>query len=73
VTNRHAQGRWVIPSHFMSHIALKLIRSGICGLPQSRPIENDQSVVTMSAFAPAALARSMRWAICSRVPIQYSW
>lgn len=49
------------------------MRSGIGGLPQSRPLENDQSRVAMSALAPAALARSMRCVMESRLPIQYIW
>lgn len=33
-------------------MALRSSRSGIFGLPQSRPCEKDQSRVTISAFAP---------------------
>ena len=44
--------------------------SGMVGLPQSRPWENDQSRVAMRPTAPAARARSTRAWICSRVPIQ---
>ena len=47
--------------------------SGIEGLPQSRPCENVQSVVTISPAAPAARARSTRSAMASRPPSQYSW
>ncbi len=54
-------------------IAFRSIRSGIAGLPQSRPWENDQSRVTISPTAPASLARSIRCLIWSRVPDQYSW
>ena len=36
------------------------ICSGILGLPQSRPCENDQSVVTIRPTAPACRARSTR-------------
>ena len=45
----------------------------MCGLPQSRPIENDQSSVTMSPTAPAVRARSIRAAIVSLSPTQYIW
>ncbi len=38
---------------------LRSTRSGMTGLPQSRPLENDQSSVTISPTAPAARARSM--------------
>ena len=41
-------------------IVLRSSCSGIVGLPQSRPWENDQSRVTIRPTAPAALARSMR-------------
>ncbi len=44
--------------------------SGMVGLPQSCPWENDQSRVAMSPTAPAARARSTRAWICSREPIQ---
>ena len=54
-------------------IVLRLIFSGIVGLPQSRPLENDQSRVAMSPFAPAARARSIRCSMASRVPLQYIW
>ena len=47
--------------------------SGIDGLPQSRPLENDQSSVAISPTAPAARARSIRSTIASLVPIQYIW
>ena len=45
----------------------------MAGLPQSRRVANDQSRVTMSALAPAFLARSTRCKIRSRVPTQYIW
>ena len=54
-------------------MAFRSIFSGIHGLPQSRPLENDQSRVTMSPFAPAARARSMRCTSVSRSPHQYIW
>ena len=41
-------------------IVLRSIFSGMEGLPQSRPWENDQSRVAISPTAPAARARSMR-------------
>ena len=47
--------------------------SGISGLPQSRPIENDQSRVAINPTAPADLARFIRWIITSRSPVQYIW
>ena len=47
--------------------------SGISGLPQSRPIENDQSSVAINPTAPACLARCIRWIIMSRSPVQYIW
>ena len=46
------------------------IFSGIFGLPQSRLWENVQSSVTIIPTAPAARARSIRAAICSREPHQ---
>ncbi len=46
------------------------IFSGIAGLPQSRPLENDQSRVTIRALAPAWRARSVRWMIWSLLPDQ---
>ncbi len=46
------------------------IFSGIVGLPQSRPLENDQSRVTIRPWAQARRARSIRWAIWSRLPDQ---
>jgi hypothetical protein len=45
----------------------------MCGLPQPRPNENDQSSVEISPTAPALRARSIRAAISSRVPTQYIW
>ena len=53
--------------------ALRVSRSGIHGLPQSRPFENDQSRVAMRPLAPAARARSNRCTIASRLPLQYTW
>src|SRR6478752_1452867 len=52
---------------------LRSIRSGILGLPQSRPCEKLQSVVTIRPTAPAARARSTRAAMASRLPSQYTW
>ena len=52
---------------------LMSIDSGMAGLPQSRPWENDQSRVTMRPATPARLARSMRAVMSSRVPHQYTW
>jgi hypothetical protein len=49
------------------------IRSGIFGLPQSRPLANVQSRVRIRPTAPAARARSTRASIWSRPPIQYTW
>ena len=54
-------------------IDLRSIRSGISGLPQSRPIENDQSRVAIRPTAPALAARSIRCCIASRLPVQYIW
>jgi hypothetical protein len=54
-----------------SRIAVRRsILSGIFGLPQSRLWQNVQSSVTISPTAPAARARSIRAAICSRLPAQ---
>ena len=50
------------------HRSCRSIRSGMAGLPQSRPLENDQSSVAMSPTAPAARARSSRSAICVACP-----
>src|SRR5690349_24839673 len=50
-----------------------VIDSGMAGLPQSRPCENDQSKVRISATAPAARAHSMRRDMSSRLPTQYIW
>ena len=47
--------------------------SGMVGLPQSRPLENDQSRVAISPVAPAARARAIRRNMESLVPIQYIW
>jgi hypothetical protein len=51
-------------------MAFRSSLSGIQGLPQSRLCENVQSSVTISPRAPAAFARSIRAAICSRPPAQ---
>src|SRR5580693_7636807 len=51
----------------------RLIRSGIAGLPQSRPLANVQSKVMISPTAPAARARSTRASISGRPPTQYIW
>ena len=51
-------------------IVRRSVRSGIWGLPQSRECENVQSAVRIRPAAPAALARSSRAAIWSRVPHQ---
>ncbi|GAB4623314.1 hypothetical protein MOKP43_21710 [Mycobacterium avium subsp. hominissuis] len=81
---RNSGGRSVLPN-FHSQRGLntasgdnrrmvrRFISSGILGLPQSRPCENDQSVVTISPTAPACRARSTRSAIASRPPSQYTW
>ncbi len=45
----------------------------MCGLPQSRPCENDQSSVAITPAAPACAARSSCSAIWSRPPSQYIW
>ena len=50
--------------------ALRSIRSGMTGLPQSRPMENDQSRVAISPTAPAARARSSRCTSWSLLPDQ---
>ena len=47
--------------------------SGISGLPQSRPIENDQSRVAIRPCEPAAWARCIRCTMVSRSPVQYIW
>ena len=54
-------------------ISRSVIFSGMCGDPQSRPNENDQSSVAISPTAPAARARSILAAISSRPPTQYIW
>ena len=51
-------------------IVLKSSCSGICGLPQSRPCENDQSSVAIRPTAPAAFARCTRARMSSREPAQ---
>ena len=60
----------VNPSGIIRTVVRRSISSGIIGLPQSRPWEKLQSVVTMIPTAPAALARSTRAAIASRPPSQ---
>ena len=52
---------------------LRFIVSGMDGLPQSRPCENDQSRVAIRPTQPADRARSMRACMSSREPIQYIW
>ena len=69
---RPQRGR-VTPSGMYLISVLRSIFSGMAGLPQSRPWENDQSRVTMSPLAPAFLARSARAARVSRSPTQYIW
>src|ERR1700712_5918589 len=61
------------PSGMYFRIVFQSIFSGIDGLPQSRPWENDQSRVTIRPFAPARFARSARAASVSRSPTQYIW
>ncbi len=61
------------PSGANLTIVLRFIVSGIDGLPQSRPCENDQSRVAIRPTAPADRARSMRADMSSREPIQYIW
>src|SRR5689334_7056576 len=51
----------------------RFIRSGIAGLPQSRPLANVQSRVRIRPTAPAARARSTRASISARPPTQYTW
>ena len=50
--------------------ARRSIFSGIAGLPQSRPLENDQSRVTISALAPAGGPARSAARIASRSPDQ---
>ena len=71
--NDHNHFGRTITSGASLNIALRSIFSGIHGLPQSRPLENDQSSVTMRPFAPAARARSMRCTSVSLSPHQYIW
>lgn len=71
--NSHSHFGRVMPSGANWNIALRSIFSGIDGLPQSRPLENDQSSVMIRPVAPAARARSMRWSSVSRSPTQYIW
>ena len=63
----------VSPSGIILTVVRRSIFSGIFGLPQSRPCEKLQSVVTISPTAPAARARSTLAAIASRPPSQYTW
>ena len=60
----------VRPSGASRSRARRSIFSGMAGLPQSRPLENDQSRVTIRARAPAARARSIRCTIASLLPHQ---
>src|ERR1700722_20359204 len=53
--------------------AARSSRSGIAGLPPSRPAGNDQSRVTISALAPAARAISARSSSVSRSADQCTW
>ena len=69
---RSQRGR-VRPSGSIRTVVRRSMCSGIFGLPQSRPCEKLQSVVTIRPTAPAARARSTRAAIASRPPSQYSW
>ena len=62
-------GRMIV-SGANDSIVLRSSESGIVGLPQSRPCENCQSSVTINPATPAALARSSRSQIRSRVPHQ---
>src|SRR5215831_1575969 len=78
-------GIWPVFSHSASQagrdsasgarriISRSVMVSGMCGLPQSLPNENDQSRVAISPTAPALRARSIRAAIASRSPTQYIW
>ena len=68
--NESNQAGWASASGAKRSIAFRSTVSGMVGLPQSRPCENDQSSVAMRPTAPAARARSTRSAIWSRVPIQ---
>jgi len=61
------------PSGANRSMALRSSFSGIVGLPQSRPLANDQSSVAITPTQPAARARSSRRTIASRSPIQYVW
>ena len=61
------------PSGIIRTVVRRFISSGILGLPQSRPCEKLQSVVTIRPTAPASRARSTRAAIASRPPSQYTW
>jgi len=54
-------------------MAVASIRSGIYGLPQSRPAGKAQSRVTTSPRAPAARARSARASSVSRSADQWTW
>src|SRR5258705_13953584 len=63
----------VNPWGIVRTVVRRFISSGILGLPQSRPCEKLQSVVTIRPPAPAFLARSTLAAIASRPPSQYTW
>ena len=62
-----------MPSGANRSMACRSIFSGMAGLPQSRPLENDQSVVMIRPTAPALRARSIRATSLSRPPVQYIW
>ena len=64
------QRGWVRASGANRSMVRRFIDSGMVGLPQSRPWENDQSKVAIRPTAPAARARSARARIWSREPIQ---
>ena len=71
--NCHSQRGLVATLGAIRTIVFRSTFSGISGLPQSRPIENDQSSVAIRPFAPASCARCIRWIIVSRSPVQYIW
>src|SRR5487761_1269725 len=50
-------------------MALRSIVSGITGEPQSRPLEKDQSSVTMMPTAPLDLAHSSQRSISARATV----
>ena len=72
-SNRGPSAAGMTPSGTYLISVLRSIFSGMAGLPQSRPWENDQSRVTIRPLAPAFLARSARAARVSRSPTQYIW